>query len=469
MMMKSTRTMPLIVATLAGLVVLGAAVGRSSAQPPPAESEPEQPTAETEPRLRGELPAKPRKVTVKLVDASVAEALQAVCAQAGWGLVFTGAEASAERKITLGLKRRPATEVIELILETGDLEAELKPGSLLFVKPAPGPAPAPAEPEAATEPAPVAGAPATADDADAGVPDPTAGVIPIVATVDTKNGKVQVQTKLPSHKDDRVQMGKSLRIEAGEEVNDAVVIGGTLTIAGHVRGDAAVMGGSVIVEPGGVVDGDVAAMGGAIEVKPGGVVHGDKASFGGPVGEVIGGLALSSMRDHHISGGGYLFDVFAKLLRAAILFVMALLFISFMPERHNRVRDYMIERPGKSVLAGVIMLIAIVPVCVLFAITVIGIPLIPVLFLFLLALIVVGLAAFLTWIGDRIPVFADRKTPVVALAIGLVLFFIVSIVPVAGAIIVAAVSFFGAGAALLSRFGSEPKVKPAPDPEPAAS
>ena len=86
-----------------------------------------------------------------------------------------------------------------------------------------------------------------------------------------------------------------------------------------------------------------------------------------------------------------------------------------------------------------------------------GLPLIPVMFLFVMALLVVGLSAFLTWLGERIPIFKDRKSPVIALAIGVILFLVVSLVPVAGTVLVGAVAFFSAGAALLSRFGSEPK------------
>jgi hypothetical protein len=70
----------------------------------------------------------------------------------------------------------------------------------------------------------------------------------------------------------------------------------------------------------------------------------------------------------------------------------------------------------------------------------------------------------LTWLGERIPIFKDRKSPVVALAIGVVLFFVVSLVPVVGTIVIGSVAFFSAGAALLSRFGSEPKPKATPIP-----
>lgn len=445
--MRSKRRNVGVFAAIVAWAMLSAVAGPIAA---------EEPAAPPAVRLRGELPSKTPRVTVKLADATVPEALQAVCAKARLGLVLTGGETATDERITLSLKQHPAAELLELILEAGNLQAEIR-GGVLFVNAAEA-RPAEAQPPPVPEPAEEE---PLADRVDAGVADTVPGTVEIPIKIKTDDGEVEVKAKLKGSKDDRVQIGKSLRIEVGEVVKDVVVMGGSLEIAGHVRGDVAVIGGSVTVEPGAVVEGDVAAMGGAIDVQPGAVVHGDKASLGGPVGEVLGGLALSSMREHG-SGGGLLFDLFSKLLRASILFVLALLFISFMPERHARVREYMVRRPGYSVLAGAIMALAIAPACVLFAMTVIGIPLIPVLFLFLLALMVVGLSAFLTWLGDKIPIFKDRKSPVVGLAIGVVLFFLVSLVPIVGTIAVGAVAFFSAGAALLSRFGSEPKPVAAP-------
>jgi hypothetical protein len=469
MIMKSGKRKTWVFAALVGALAIYVAAQPTVAQQPPdgePAAKPPDPDERPASRLRGELPTKPANVTVKLIDAAIPEALQAVCNQARLGLVLTGAETATDKRITLSLKKHPTAEVLELILETGGLEAEVR-GGVLFVTPAtetavtdePGPTPEPAAgADGLAEPSAV--------EVDGGVAEADTETVEIPIKIKTDDGEVEVNAKLKGSKDDRVQIGKSLRIEAGEEVKDVVVMGGSLEVAGHVRGDVAVIGGSIAIEPGAVVDGDVAAMGGAIDVQPGAVVHGDKASLGGPMGEVLGGLALSSM-SHHELAGGLLFEMLSKLLRASILFVLALLFLSFMPARNARVREYMLRRPGYSVLAGAIMALAIAPACVLFAVTVIGIPLIPVMFLFLMALMVVGLSAFLTWLGERIPLFKDRKGPVGALAIGVVLFFLVSLIPVAGTIIVGAVAFFSAGAALLSRFGSEPKPKATATPAPA--
>jgi len=48
-----------------------------------------------------------------------------------------------------------------------------------------------------------------------------------------------------------------------------VAIGGSVTIAGHVRRDAVAIGGSVTLEPGARVEGDAVAIGGAVSVAEG--------------------------------------------------------------------------------------------------------------------------------------------------------------------------------------------------------
>jgi hypothetical protein len=52
-------------------------------------------------------------------------------------------------------------------------------------------------------------------------------------------------------------------------VDKAVAIGGSVTIAGHVRRDAVAVGGSVTLLPGARVEGDAVAIGGAVSVPEG--------------------------------------------------------------------------------------------------------------------------------------------------------------------------------------------------------
>jgi hypothetical protein len=427
--------------------------------------------------VQGEWPARLRPVSLRLDDGTVAQALQTSAEQAGIGLVLEDVAAASARRLTLRLQKRPAREVIELLLRSGGLRARVE-GGILFVQgpppPVTEPAPAPAPPavpptgEAGKDEAPADDNARMEQDEDSTRAEVLLG--PGGLSVKARKGERRHKKMRGGNRDERVQVGKSLRIEAGEEVDSAVAVGGSLTVAGHVREDAVAVGGSVTLEPGATVDGDAVAVGGSVTLEPGAELGGDRVGIGGPLGSLISGVAGGFDGDDVPWGALVLLHTLAKLMRVAVLFVIGLLIVSFAPRRYARIREYMTARPGKSALAGLIILLATVPLCVLFAVTVIGIPLIPFLLLLLLALIVFGLTAFLTWLGDKVPLFKGRKTPVAALAIGVAMFFLVSLVPLVGSAVLTVFSFFGAGAAFLTKLGAAPKDQDLPLPaEPAGA
>lgn len=434
----------------------------------------EDPSEPADTRVEGEWPKRLKPVTLKLEDTTVVEALGSASSQAGLGLVVANTGDRGPVRLTLHLVRKPAREVIELLLRSGGMTGRIE-GGILFIDepaatdqrpepsadmPAPALAPTPqAVPDVPTPEEPGADQ-AEAEEEESG-PD---GLVPGTTGGEDRN---RHHGRFHHRKNERVQVGKSMTIEAGEEVDSAVVVGGSLTIAGHVLEDAVAVGGSVTLEPSAVVEGDAVAVGGTVDVQPGAELGGDRVGVGGPLGSIIadrfagGDLPLGTIAMLH---------TLSKLMRVAVLFVVGLLIVSFAPRRYARTREYMIRKPGKSALAGAIIMIAVVPLSILFFATVIGIPLIPFVALGLMLLIVFGLTAFLTWLGDRIPLFKGRKTPVAALAIGVGIFFLVSLVPLVSSLILTLVSFFGAGAAFLSRLGAPPKDPPPETPslEPAS-
>jgi len=75
-----------------------------------------------------------------------------------------------------------------------------------------------------------------------------------------------------------------------------------------------------------------------------------------------------------------------------------------------RIGAYLVTRPGLSALGGVAILLGFVPFCVLLAVTIIGIPLIPVAVLLLVALFLFGFTVSAAWLGERLP-FLQRRPP----------------------------------------------------------
>jgi hypothetical protein len=93
-----------------------------------------------------------------------------------------------------------------------------------------------------------------------------------------------------------------------------------------------------------------------------------------------------------------------------------------------------------------------VPLCVALAVTIIGIPLIPVAAMFLVVLLLFGFAVSAGWLGERMPV-PHEKTPVKAVALGGVVLGLVGLVPWIGTLLLVCAAAVSAGATLLSRFG----------------
>jgi hypothetical protein len=62
---------------------------------------------------------------------------------------------------------------------------------------------------------------------------------------------------------------------------DLAVVGGPLRVAGRVEGDVAMVGGDVVVEPGGEITGSVVVVGGQVRVSGEGTVGGTVTAYGG--------------------------------------------------------------------------------------------------------------------------------------------------------------------------------------------
>lgn len=244
--------------------------------------------------------------------------------------------------------------------------------------------------------------------------------------------------------------GHSLTIGANETVDKAVAIGGSVTIAGRVRRDAVAIGGSVTLQPGARVEGDAVAIGGAVAVSEGATLEGDNVSLGGAIPTTVG----SAVR--WVVGGPHMLSMFSfgsRLARAVLLFVIALLIAVAFPGALTRVGAYLVHRPGLSALGGVTIIMGFVPLVVLLAVTIIGIPLIPLAVLLVVALFLFGFTATAAWLGDRMPVSQERKTVVKSVARGGVILVIVGLIPWIGTAALILAAAVAAGATLLSRFG----------------
>src|SRR5262249_28607937 len=152
-----------------------------------------------------------------------------------------------------------------------------------------------------------------------------------------------------------------------------------------------------------------------VSVPEGATLEGDNVGLGGPVPATVGSMT------RWVAGGPHMFWAFrfgTRLGRAVLLFVIALLIAAAFPGALRRVEAYLLGRPGLSALGGAAILLGFVPLCVLLAVSVIGIPLIPVAVMLLVALMLFGFAVSAAWLGERIPAGGEQKTAVRAVAWG---------------------------------------------------
>src|SRR5499433_3851691 len=138
------------------------------------------------------------------------------------------------------------------------------------------------------------------------------------------------------HGSERAVFGQSLNVGADETVDKAVAIGGSVTIAGHVRRDAVAVGGSVTLLPGARVEGDAVAIGGTVSVPEGATLEGDNVSLAGAIPTTVGSMVrwVVGGRPHMLS----MFGFAARLMRAILLFVIALFIVVAFPGAVTRIR-----------------------------------------------------------------------------------------------------------------------------------
>src|SRR5262249_49075066 len=119
--------------------------------------------------------------------------------------------------------------------------------------------------------------------------------------------------------------------------------------------------------------------------------------------------------------GGLAWRLLVLVITLGIAFAFA--------DRVARVRTFVASRPGVSALGGIALLMGFIPLCVLLVITIIGIALIPVAVMLLIALLFFGHTVAALWLGEKIPLFQEGKTPLKAVALGGVTLAVVNLIP----------------------------------------
>ena len=242
-------------------------------------------------------------------------------------------------------------------------------------------------------------------------------------------------------------------------------IGGDLIVpADQTVTDAFVIDGDLTVQPGAVVEGDAFAIGGDVQIQAGAQIAGDSFAIGGKIireqGATVGGsefTVLERMSDvfdrFGVFGTLYLTNTLFWLVGFVAVAISGLLFLLLLPTRVETISDVVRDRPFQSLLSGLGGLLGASLVTVLLGGSALGAIAIPLVNLAVMLTGVFGLSASCLWLGQRLR-SPQQTAPFRHFSLGLLLLFVVSLIPLIGGLLVSLFGLFGFGAALLSQYGT---------------
>jgi len=217
--------------------------------------------------------------------------------------------------------------------------------------------------------------------------------------------------------------GQHQVIQAGQEVTgDLVVISGSAEVYGKVDGDAVALGGKIYIAPQGHVDGSLVNVGGAIDNE-------SSTPQGHRVRPPVAPTAPPETPEPEMTQPEQATPWFAGwptfiFMDAILVFFAFLLF----PARTASATEHLVDNPVLAGMLGFFSPIIFVLVVIALAITLVGIPLIPLAVLATIGGYLIGKAAIAEFIGNRIYDISKsaQPRPVAAVAVGLAVLFVVT-------------------------------------------
>jgi uncharacterized RDD family membrane protein YckC len=291
-----------------------------------------------------------------------------------------------------------------------------------------------------------------------------------------------------------LRIGQDYVLKADDAVRQVLVIGGDATIEGRVDRDVIVILGKAQLGSTAVIDGSFVVIGGTAVAAEGAQVRRDLLVVGGldapsgfnPGGEhiVIGTAGLGrSLRGivPWLTQGLLLARPIVPSLPwvwavAGVCFLINL-FLNVVFDAPVRAATVTLRTtPLSSFMTGLLVLLLIGPICVLLAVSVIGIAVIPFVLCAMLLAAVIGRIGVARWIGISVAGEDDparRLTSLGAFLIGSAIICVAYMVPVLGFVTWTVIGVFGLGASTLAFFSAyrrenpkRPKTVPVPAPQP---
>lgn len=254
--------------------------------------------------------------------------------------------------------------------------------------------------------------------------------------------------------------------------NDIVVIGGNLKLSGSAGENVVVIGGKVLIDSTAQINGDLVTIGTGSIINSQAIVNGNRVI----IAPWLGGF-VDQFKEYayHCLFKGRFVAVSLPWTLGMLGAVVLLMFLlaSLFPVFFIRSTDIAEHRIIAALLTGILMPIAIGPVLVALFVTIIGIPVIPVLLIFLQGVMLVGILALGASVGRQAVRLVYRQSVLPSMVnalIGVLLFTTVMIMPFVGGFFTIVLTTLGTGAGVFALFdiikaGHSEKSLPGVEPE----
>jgi cytoskeletal protein CcmA (bactofilin family) len=276
--------------------------------------------------------------------------------------------------------------------------------------------------------------------------------------VSTVAGNVEVHGQV----EDDVHSGFGNILVKGEVFGDVDADFGDVSIEGPVDGDVHAEFGDVYVNA--PVEGDVDVGHGDVDLGPNAKISGDLECESGKItgnraaveGDITAkGMALNFDESHGPDVLGFVGWLFAALAFAACAVLAAVLAPRPLAAAARRAED----TPGRAFIYGLVSLPVFFVLCVVLAVSIIGIPLLLLLAPAYLAVLFIGALVAAFFLGTKVLMFTGRYRVGNAMAavVGALILAATTFIPFLGDLILYALCLLGTGAVILALFSRRPR------------
>jgi hypothetical protein len=264
-------------------------------------------------------------------------------------------------------------------------------------------------------------------------------------------GNALAQTDININHANLIRFGGSITVPENQTVENAIAFGGSVTVSPNAKvvDTAIAFGGNVILEKGAQVEGDAYSFGGKIVQESSAIISGEKATF-----SERHGMMYDSDRGRRSFFTQYFFGAIFRISTAIVATILGLIILQTSPQFLPNLATKLRQHSGLTALWGIGAIVSFIFATIFLAITLIGIPLIPLLSLTVVSTALVGSLGVALFVGQCLVRNSNRSLQQQFL-LGLAIVTVLTLIPFFGGLVVFLINLFGLGVILLWKFGTE--------------